>query len=150
VIIRSCVRVRLQAVRGEEPEDDFSEYIGFQEARRTRRVALVASGKAAARCSGFPGRKIGGGKTKLHRLVRKIALQRGFSIDLNAVEAYGIVGGEIYANAMKARDVKQKVFVAMHQKNAGEKATKVIPSTRILVAHAQNDRMTGVHEYTRR
>jgi hypothetical protein len=140
----------LQAVRGEAQADDSAEYVDFREARRTRRIALVAAGKVAPGCSGFPGRKIMGGETKLRRLVRKIALQKGFKVGPNAVEAYEIVGGKNYASEMKARGVKQKVFVAMHRENAARKTIKGVPLTRVLVVHAQNDSLTGAFEYSRR
>jgi hypothetical protein len=65
----------LQPVRGDPPAEDFSKLVDFREARRTRRVALGAAGKAAAGCSGFPGRRLTGKKTKLHKLVRRIGQQ---------------------------------------------------------------------------
>jgi hypothetical protein len=140
----------LQPVRAEEQFDAFSEYIDFHEARHTRRIALVASGQSALGCSGFPRKKIRGGKSKLHSLVRKIALQKGFNVGQNAVEAYEIVGRDNYANEMKARDVRQKVFIVTHKEATIGRTVKGVPLTRILVAHAENERLTSVSEHIRR
>ncbi len=141
----------LQPVRDDAQADAFSKYVDFREARGTRRVALGAAGKAAAGCSGFPGRKIISRNTKLHKLTLKMARQRGFKIDLRAVEAYEIKGHENYATEMKARDVKQRVYVATHREQTSKKkVVKGVPLTRILVAHTQDDSVTSVFEYIRR
>jgi Peptidase family C25 len=140
----------LQAVRGEQESEVVSEYVVWEEARRVRRISLSAAGKAGADCSGFPRTKIIGKKTRLHKTVLKIALQRGFSVDLDAIEAYEIRGGDYYRHAMRVRGVKQSVFVATHRKQSGGGGAKSVPLTRILVAHAQNGRLTGVSEYVRR
>jgi len=140
----------LQPVRSEGQVYAFAEYIDFQEARQTRRIALVASGQSALGCSGFPGKKIKGGKSKLHGQVRKIALKKGFKVGPNAVDAYEIVGRDNYANEMKARDVEQKVFIATHKETTTRKTFKGVPLTRILVAHAENERLTSVSEHIRR
>jgi hypothetical protein len=141
----------LQPVRGEAEADGSLRDVDYREARRARRVALAAFGNAAADCSGFPGRKIAGGKTKLQRLVRKIAVQRGLRVGLDAIEAFEIVGGEDYANEMKRRDVRQHVVVATYRERVSTKnQVKGSPLTRVLVAHAQNDSLTDVIEYIRK
>jgi hypothetical protein len=80
-------------------------------------------------------------------LVRKIALERGFRISPIAVEGYEIVGRRNYGSEMKARRAKQRVFVAVHREEVKGRKLKGLPRTRILVAHAQNDRLTSVVEY---
>lgn len=140
----------LQAVRSEGEPESISENVDPREARQTRRVALAASGESAVDCSGFPGRKIAGGRTRLRLKVRDIAVERGFKISLSAVEGYEIVGRQHYASEMKVRRSKQSVFVAVHREVIKERKPKGVPRTRILVAHAQNDRLTSVAEYIRR
>lgn len=127
-----------------------SKFIDYREARRTRRLALVALGEAAADCSGFPGAKVRRGGTKLHKLVHKIARQRGFRSGAKTIEAYHVVGGEGYGSAMKSLGAEQKVFVATHQERTAATKARGVPLTRILVAHAQNDRLVDVFEYIRR
>jgi hypothetical protein len=39
-------------------EGSWRGVVDFSAARKTRRVALVAAGQAAADCSGFPGKKV--------------------------------------------------------------------------------------------
>jgi hypothetical protein len=141
----------LQPVRGEAgTDDDFLSYLDFREARRVRRAALAASGKSAVDCSGFPGRQVKRGRTKLHRLVHRIARQKDFKTSLDAIEAYEIVGRDNYADEMKRRRLNQKVFMATHREVTQNKPAKGVPLTRILVAHAQSDRLVGVFEYVRR
>jgi Peptidase family C25 len=139
----------LQPVRGEQ-DKDFADYINQGEMRRTRRVALVAAGNAAASASGFPGRKLRVRHSTLHGLVRRIAQQKGYDHGSKAIATYEIVGGERYAEAMKGRKVQQKVFVAWRQESARGRYNNGIRLTRLLVAHSQNDRLTEVSEYVRR
>ena len=140
----------LQPVRSEPRPNGFSKYVDLRETRKTRRIALAAAGEAAASCSGFPEKKLAFGKIKLHRLVRKIALQRGFKVGADAVEAYQIIGRYSYANQMKARNVKQNVFVVMQQRERPQKTASGVPRTRILVAHTENDNLTDIFEYVSR
>ena len=123
-------------------------------ARETRRVFLSVNGKAAADASGFPGKKVVRPAPKIHRLVHKIARQRGLRVRPNDVEAFHVVGGDDYAKEMKARGVEQKVFVVVdHQepsRKARQKKGSVLPVTRVLVAHAQDNRVVEVAEYVRR
>jgi hypothetical protein len=140
----------LQAVRSEAEPEAFLENVDPREARRTRRVALVAAGESAVDCSGFPGRKLTGARTGLHRLVRKIATAIGFRVSLNAVEGYEIVGRRNYGNEMKARRAEQKVFVVVQRREAKGRKLRGVARTRILVAHAQNDCLTSIVEYIRK
>lgn len=140
----------LQPVRGEAETNAFSKHIDTREARRTRRIALAAAGQAAASCSSFPGKKIIDRDTPMHGLVREIARRRGLQVRPDAVDAYEVIGRENYGEEMKARDVKQRVFVATHHETASRKPVKGAPLTRILVAHAQNNHLTEIVEYVRR
>jgi Peptidase family C25 len=140
----------LQPVRDEDQTDEFSQDIDPQAARTTRRVVLAAAGVAAASCSSFPGKKITERKTKLHKSVRKIAQRRGIRASADAIQSYQIVGRYDYANEMKARDLKQRVFIVAHQENGGRKSAKGTPLTRVLVAYAQNGNLTNIFEYVRR
>jgi hypothetical protein len=134
----------LQPVRTEQAEV-WSTHIDFREARRARRVTLAAFGNSAAACSGFPGARIAHGKTELHRLVMRIARQRGLKVE--SVEAYEIIGRERYAKEMKRRGVRQQVFVATHRESSRKKAGARAPTRRLLVAHVQNDRVTDISEH---
>ena len=129
-----------------------SSDVDDEAARKTRRIALVAFGKAAADSSGFPGRRIRRPAAKLHKLVHTIAKKRGFRPASEDIEAFDIVGGEDYARAMKASGAQQKVFVVTERLEAGERESrpKGLPHIRILVAHAQDNRVTGITEYVRR
>jgi hypothetical protein len=131
-----------------------SNHIDDDAARKGRRIALVAFGKAAADSSGFPGRRITRPARRLHNLVRTIARRRGFRHAPEDIEAFNIVGGEDYQSAMKARDAQQQVFVVTeHREALGKKdkdRPKGVPHIRILVAHAQDDRVVDVTEYVRR
>jgi hypothetical protein len=127
-----------------------AKVVDHGEARKTRRVALVAFGKAAADSSGFPGRRISGSSTALYRLVQKIAKQRGFKAPPEDIESFHIVGGEDYHSAMKARGIEQKVVVVTEQPKSQPRALKGVPLTRIFVAHAQEGRVIDVAEYIRR
>jgi hypothetical protein len=127
--------------------------IDHSAARATRRVALTAAGKAAADSSGFPGKKVDRMPKNLHDLVRKIARQKGFRANGN-MEAFHVVGGEDYGKEMKARGVEQKVIVVIEHKEQPRKLagkrSRPVPQTRILVAHAQNNRVIETAEYVRR
>ncbi len=122
-------------------------------ARKTRRVALVAAGHAAADCSGFPGKKVLRPSRALHDLVQKLARKRGFRARKQDITAFHVVGGARYGLEMKARGVEQKV-VLLVERRASTKVTKkerkVLPQTHILVAHAQDNRVTEIAEYVSR
>ena len=118
-------------------------------ARKTRRIALSAAGKAAQASSGFPGKKTRPAKT-LRSLVQKLARQRGLRAGDGDIEAFHIVGGEDYSRAMKSRDVQQSVVMVTNHKRASGKRPKGIPDIQVMVAHAQNNRLVRVAEYVRR
>jgi hypothetical protein len=131
-------------------EDGSHPLVDSEEARRTRRVALVAAGKSAVECSGFPGRLLKHPRTKLYKHVHRIAREKNFKTKLDAVQVYEVVGRHNYANELKARKLKQKVLMVTHHERTRGNKGKGTPLTRILVAHAQNNRITGVVEYIRR
>ena len=120
-----------------------------REAVGTRRVALAAAGEAVASCSGFPRTKIKK-RTQLHKQVRAIALRSGFKLRATSVDGYKVIGGKSYAKAMNARNVTQSVFVVTESRSIGGRKLKSESAKRILVAHAQNSRLTGVFEYVQR
>jgi hypothetical protein len=129
-------------------------------ARETRRIALTAAGKSAASSSGFPGKRIARPPTALHKLILKIARKRGLRAGRTNIEAFQVVGGEDYGKEMKARGVEQKVIMVVEHKQPAAKASAkarltarksaALPTTRILVAHAQDNRVVEVAEYVRR
>jgi hypothetical protein len=119
-----------------------------REARRQRRIALAAFGRSAVASSGFPGRKINSGGSKLRGLVRTIARDRGLAVGSDAVAAYEISGRGNYLHEMQKHKVRQRVMVAVHRDAIeGKKHT---PLKRVLVVHTQNSRVTGIFEYIQR
>jgi len=179
---RACLQARQQFVMGEKMEDPVNVKtlaqflllgdpslhpclvetadaassatdIDASGARKARRVALGAFGKAAADSSGFPGRRIASPPKKLHDLVQQIASKRGLSAKTEDIEAFRIVGGEDYGKEMKAHKVAQQVVVVTdhHMATKAKGAEKgALPKTKVLVAHAQDDRVIKVVEYVRR
>jgi hypothetical protein len=140
----------LQPVRRETvPSAGASEIMDAREARKTRRLALFASGKAAADCSGFPGQKVRT-STNLRQIALRIARQRGLRVGPDAVEAYHVVGGDEYRRGMDMRGVAQKVVVVTHRTENETSRPPKVPPIRILVAHVQNDRLTEIVDYVRR
>lgn len=131
-----------------------AKVVDFSAARKTRRVALVAGGQAAADCSGFPGKKVLRPSRTLHNLVRKLARRRGFRARPRDINSFQVVGGARYGLEMKARGVEEKVLLLVEHRPARAKVTKkkrkILPQTRILVAHAQDNRVTLISEYVRR
>jgi Peptidase family C25 len=131
-----------------------SKVIDQSAARETRRVFLFAAGKSAAESSGFPGKKLARPPKGLHNLVQKIARQKGIRASRSNIEAFNIVGGADYGKEMKARGVQQEVVVVTDHKEPPRKKagrrSKALPVTRILVAHAQDNRVIEVAEYIRR
>jgi hypothetical protein len=127
-----------------------AKVVDYSAARKMRRVALTVAGKAAADSSGFPGKKIVRPPKVLHNLVRKVARQRGYRARLDDVESFHIVGGEDYGSEMRRRGVEQKVVVVTEHKTDLAKRRNGVPFIRILVAHAQDNRLTHVAEYVRR
>jgi len=121
-------------------------------ARKTRRVGLVAAGHAAAHSSGFPGKHLRRPPRALHDLVRKLARKRGMRI--RDIRSFQVVGGANYGLEMKARGVEEKVVMVMDHRPApasgGKRKSKILPQTRILVAHAHDNRVTEIVEYFRR
>ena len=121
-------------------------------ARKTRRVGLVAAGHAAADSSGFPGKQLRRPPRALHDLVRKLARKRGMRI--RDIRSFQVVGGANYGLEMKARGVEEKVVMVMDHRPApasgGKRKSKILPQTRILVAHAHDNRVTEIVEYFRR
>jgi hypothetical protein len=119
-------------------------------ARESRRAALAVAGKAAAESSGFPG-KIARPSPKLHSLVHKLARQRGFRVSPKDVKSFHIAAGANYRQELKARDVEHKVVMVTHYASRrGKGAAAGLPDIRILVAHAQDNRVVEVTEYVRR
>jgi hypothetical protein len=74
---------------------------------------------------------------------------RSAAVCLRALQALN-QDNRIKAIDYEARRLKQSVFVAMHRQEAKRRTVKGASSTRILVAHAQNGRLTSVVEYVRR
>ncbi len=141
----------LQPVRDNSSDTKLSAgYVDYRQARVTRRVALAAAGHSAVSASGFPNIRAAPGKTRLHRLIHKAARKRGFPTSLDGVRGYEVVGRDYYADAMKSRKVRQKVFVVTHREKPSRNSAPGVPLIRILIAHAQNDSVIGLHEYIRR
>ena len=144
----------LQPCLIETPDAKAAAHIIDHSAARTiRRVALVSAGKAAADSSGFPGERIVRPPKRLHRLVRKIARERGFRASSKNLESFHIVGGSSYGKEMKTRGMTQKVVMVTEHRPAPGKKTrggKVLAQTRILVTHTHDDRIIGVSEYVRK
>jgi Peptidase family C25 len=145
----------LQVCESDRPDSKaVAATIDYSAARATRRVALTAAGKAAADSSGFPGKKVDRMPKALHSLVRKIARQKGFRANGKNMAAFHVVGGEDYGKEMKARGVEQKVIVVTEHKEPPRKPagkrSRPVPETRILVAHAQDNRVVETAEYVRR
>jgi len=128
--------------------------VDFPAARKVRRVALVAAGKAAVDSSGFPGKKVLRPARSLHNLVRKLARKRGFRTRTQDMTSFHVVGGAHYGLEMKNRGVQQKVVLVVKHRPApariARKKGRILPETRILVAHAQDNRVTEIAEYVRR
>jgi hypothetical protein len=131
-----------------------AKVVDLDAARETRRVALVAAGKAAADSSGYPGKRIARPPKSLQALIQKLARQRGFRARAESFAAYQVVGGGNYGLEMKARGVEQKVLMVMEHDKPRGRAAKTMPKgvrrTRVFVAHAQNNRVIEVAEYFRR
>nr|WP_249159006.1 C25 family cysteine peptidase [Bradyrhizobium tropiciagri] len=124
--------------------------INHSAARKTRRVALTAAGKAAFDSSGFPGKRIVRPPKALHDVVRKVAREKGMRAGREDLESFHIVGGEDYGAEMKSRKVQQSVFVVTNSKRPSGKRPKHIPDIHVLVAHAQDNRLIRVEAYVRR
>ena len=138
---------RIQGARAEAIE-------GLDEsaARTTRRIFLTASGHGAHDSSGFPGKKVARPPKDLHDRVRKIARSRGFQVKSKAIDFFHVVGGDDYAKEMKRRGVDQKVAILAESKRIklGERGKKDGVQVRVLVAHAQDNRLIEVKEYLSR
>lgn len=178
---RACLQARQKFVLGEKMEDPVNlktlaqfillgdpslqpcraedkaaapEAVEPTAARKTRRIALVAAGKAAADSSGYPGKPLARAPKKLHELVVKLARRRGFRARPDNVAAFQVVGGGNYGAEMKARGVEQKVLMVVEHVRPRGRAAKALPKglrhTRVLVAHAQDNRVVEIAEYVRR
>jgi hypothetical protein len=90
-----------------------AKVIDHAAARKRRRIALAAFGKAAADSSAFPGKKVARLAPTVHGQVRKLARQRGFRA--KKFTAFHVVGGENFGQAMKARDAEPKVWILVEQ-----------------------------------
>ena len=102
--------------------------------------------------SGFPGKKVARPPKDLHDRVRKIARSRGFNAKPKAIDFFHVVGGDDYAKEMKRRGVDQKVAILAESKRIklGARGNKDGVQVRVLVAHAQDDRLIEVKEYLSR
>jgi hypothetical protein len=138
---------RIQGARAEAVE-------GLDEnaARTTRRIFLTAAGHGARDMSGFPGKKVARPSKDLHDHVRKIARSRGFRVKSKAIDFFYVVGGDDYAKEMKRRGVDQKVAILAESKavKLGARGKKDGVQVRVLVAHAQDNRLIEVKEYLSR
>jgi hypothetical protein len=147
----------LQPCLSDRPDSKaVSAVIDYSQARATRRVALTVAGKSAASSSGFPGEKISRPPKNLHSVVLKIAKQRGLRASRKNLQAFHVVGGEDYGKEMKARGLEQKVFMVVDHREPARKLRKkkknepALPRTRVVVAHAQENRVIEIAEYVRR
>ena len=123
----------------------------YAAARKRRRIALSAFGKAAADSSAFAGKKVARFAATLHNQVRKLARQRGFRA--KKFTAFKVVGGENFGKAMKARDAEPKVLMLVEQgrhRAKPEKRPKGVPPTHVFVAHTQDGHIVDVAEYINR
>ena len=84
----------------------------------------------------------------LHNLVRKLARKRGFRARAQDMSSFHVVGGAQYGLEMKTRGVEEKVVLLVEHRPATAKTAKkkgnILPQTRILVAHAQDNRVTRI------
>jgi hypothetical protein len=180
---RACLQARQKFVLGEKMEDPINlktlaqyillgdpslqpcevegkeakanvKIVNHEAARETRRIGLVAAGKAAADSSGYPGKRLSKPPKRLHTLVLKLARGRGFRARSESVVAFDVVGRGNYGLEMKKRRVTQKVFMLIEHEKARVKAAKTMPEgpqrTRVFIAHAQGDHVIEVMEYVRR
>jgi len=131
-----------------------SPFVDQSAAREVRRVVLAAAGKGVADSSAFPGRRAVRPAKHLHNVVGKIAKQRAFRTGPEHVETRHIVGRGSYGTALKARGVEQKVVVVTEHSEARDKGAAMphdrLPQTRVLVAHAHDNRVIDVAEYVRK
>jgi Peptidase family C25 len=134
----------LQPCRAEGAEaKEIARLVDEAAARATRRVYLKAAGHGAADASGFPGKRVARPPKRLHNLVAKIARERGYMSSPKEIDYLNVVGGEDYAKAMKARGVQQKVAILTEHHRAKAPGAGI----RVLVAHAQDDRVIEIAEY---
>lgn len=127
-------------------------FVDDRTARKVRRIALAAAGQAAADCSGFPGKRVQRPSPRLHEQIRALARKRGFRARKDSVNLFEVVGGAHYRSEMRASGVEQKVAVIVEQRRSvvSKEKRRGVPETRILVAHAQDNRVTQTAEYVSR
>ncbi|MDO8598132.1 MAG: C25 family cysteine peptidase, partial [Sulfuricaulis sp.] len=126
-----------------------AKVVDFSDARKRRRIALTAFGHAAADSSGFPGKKVVRLSDALHKLVRKVARQRGFRAT-KKFSAFHVVGGDNYSKAMKASGTESKVMMLTEQaarRSKTDKNPESVKPTHILVAHAHDGHIIDIAEY---
>lgn len=166
---RACLQARQKFVLGQKMEDPTNiktlaqfillgdpslhpcmpetNGIDVGKARQARRIALAAAGKAAMDCSGFPGSKIRVIPKQLAANFTKLAAKRGFDTKSARAVAFSVEGGADYGKGLKALDVEQQVLVITNHRDG---TAAKLPQTRVLVAHAQDDRIIQIIEYARK
>ena len=145
--IQPCLVETSPAVKAMAKVIDSDDYAA---ARKRRRIALAAFGKAAADSSAFAGQKARVAPA-LHNQVRKLARQCGFRA--KKFTAFKVVGGENFGKAMKARDAEPKVLMLVEQgrhRAKPEKRPKGVQPTHVFVAHTQDGHIVDVAEYINR
>ena len=86
-----------------------AKVLDFPAARATRRMALVAFGKAAAASSAFLAKPLRAPGSVLTKTLRSLARRRGFQA--RVIAAFAVQPGEDYREPMKARAVVPRVLV---------------------------------------
>jgi len=121
-------------------------------ARATRRIFLRAAGQNAADSSGFAGKKLARPPRDLHRQVTKIARRRGFRARPEEIDFFDVVGGKDYGRELRARGVRQRVITLaeLDRQRPPPGSEYKGPRIRVLVAHAQNNRLIDVVECVNR
>lgn len=135
----------LQAVVKSAASDPLLKEADAREARRNRRVALSAEGRAAHDCSFFPGRKLNP-KSELHDELLNIAYAQGFQKQNTVIDGFGTIGHFGGGGVMKADAAGQKVFLI----SAKRKRQTRQPRSRFIVVHVQNNRISHLYDYASR
>lgn len=119
------------------------------DARKRRRVALAAFGKAVAASSAFATRKQVKVPAAIGRQVGEIARQYGFTT--KTMRAYQVAPGEAFGREMKGSGVKPKVVVMTDRTpRKSKEGPKGVEPTRILIAHTSNGHIVDIAEYVNR
>ena len=129
-----------------------AEGVDETKARASRRIFLRAAGQNAFDSSGFPGKKAARRPKDLHKQVAQIARKRGFRARPQEIDFFGVVAGKDYGSEMKARGVEQKVIILVEHDRSRlpPKSEYKGPRIRLLVGHAQDNRLIDVAEYVSR